>query len=222
MMKIANLFRMTNISKILLLQCIESTPLTGEYWMIIEDQAFLWWYDLAIWSPPTPSPSPVSKLSLLLSLFVCHRSSLPTDGWGGGGGRGAKSSDHEKALSSIKHSILSDHKPIYVTVWRHWVKFSGFLCASGRGIRGGGGTPLFHRAQGHLSWAWPLGLYRVGPAPLKKSGKFGWDDEWFSLSSTRILNLIHHILPSGKFSQFVLKVCSGLKWAFCVGGLIPS
>jgi hypothetical protein len=40
----------------------------------IKDQAFLQSYDLAP-SPPYP-PSPVSKLSLFLSIPVCRRSSL--------------------------------------------------------------------------------------------------------------------------------------------------
>jgi len=51
----------------------------------IEGQPFLWWYDSA---PRPPSPSPVSKLSLLHSLPVCRRSSLLA---GEGGGRGAES-----------------------------------------------------------------------------------------------------------------------------------
>jgi hypothetical protein len=55
-------------------------------------------------------PSPVSKLSLFLSLPVCHRSSLLSEGGGPGGGRGgggAKLYDGEKAWSSINHSIFS-------------------------------------------------------------------------------------------------------------------
>ena len=54
-----------------------------------------------IWLLPRPPsfPSPVSKLSLFLSLHVCRRSSLPNGG--------AKSYDSERAWSSINHSILS-------------------------------------------------------------------------------------------------------------------
>jgi hypothetical protein len=48
---------------------------------------------------PLP-PSPVSKLSLFLSLPVCCRSSLLT---GEGGGRGAESYDRKKAWSSINN-----------------------------------------------------------------------------------------------------------------------
>jgi hypothetical protein len=59
-----------------------------------EDQAFSPSYDLA---------SPLSKLSLLLSLPICRRSSLLT-------GRGWDRSQitREKAWSVINHSILSD------------------------------------------------------------------------------------------------------------------
>jgi hypothetical protein len=66
---------------------------------------------IMIWLPP---PSAANKLSLLLSLPVCRRSSFLTGverggrGGGGGGGGGAKSYDSEKALSSVNHSILSD------------------------------------------------------------------------------------------------------------------
>ncbi len=67
----------------------------------IEDQALLRSYDQAPHPPPHPSTSPISKLSLLLSLSVCRRSSLLTKG--GGGGRGAKSYDREKAWPSIIH-----------------------------------------------------------------------------------------------------------------------
>jgi hypothetical protein len=61
--------------------------------------------------PPPFSTSPVSKLSLFLSLFYVtvspvDSSSLLT-GVGGGRGRGAKSYDREKAWPSIHHSILS-------------------------------------------------------------------------------------------------------------------
>ncbi len=56
-------------------------------------------------------PSPVSKLSLFLSLPMCRPSSLLKRG--GGGGEGAESYDGEKALSSINHSILPFCIPKY-------------------------------------------------------------------------------------------------------------
>ncbi len=72
-----------------------------------EGQAFLRSYD----SAPNPSP-PVSKLTLFISLQVCHRSRLLT-GEGGGevGGRGAESYDPNKASLSINRSILSGLLP---------------------------------------------------------------------------------------------------------------
>ncbi len=57
--------------------------------------------------PPFPS-SPVSKLSLFLSLTGGR-------GAGGGGGRGAESYDRKKAWSSINHSKLSGSKPQHVS-----------------------------------------------------------------------------------------------------------
>ncbi len=64
--------------------------------------AFLWFG-----SSPTPSPtSPFSKLSLLLSLPVCCRSSLMT-GRGRAYRGGAESYDNEKAWSSINYSLSS-------------------------------------------------------------------------------------------------------------------
>ncbi len=57
--------------------------------------------------PLTPFP-PVKKLSLFLSLPVCHLSSLLTGVEGRGwGGRGALSYDRKKAWPSIYRSILS-------------------------------------------------------------------------------------------------------------------
>ncbi len=67
-----------------------------------EDQAFPQSY-----KAPRPSPSlsfPVSKLSPFLSLHEFRRSRLLT----GGGGRGDKSYNREKARPSINHSILSE------------------------------------------------------------------------------------------------------------------
>jgi hypothetical protein len=62
----------------------------------VEDQASRTSYDLV----PSPTPSsPVSKLSLFLSLTV-----PPVEGKGGGG---AESYDCEKVWSSINHIILS-------------------------------------------------------------------------------------------------------------------
>ncbi len=65
-------------------------------------------YSVVVWfsSSPTPSPSPVSNLSLFLSLPVCRRWSWLTERGGGRRG-GAKSCDREKAWPSINHSILS-------------------------------------------------------------------------------------------------------------------
>ncbi len=53
-----------------------------------------------------PPPSPVSKLSLSFSVFLCVAGRAYTDGRGGGG-RGAESCDRKKVWSSINHSILS-------------------------------------------------------------------------------------------------------------------
>ncbi len=77
----------------------------------IEDQAFLWSYDLD--SPPSPPlpTSPVSKVSLFLDLPVRSRV----------GGMGAKSYDREKAWSSTNHSILSGVCIRLSTV--HWVPY---------------------------------------------------------------------------------------------------
>jgi hypothetical protein len=68
----------------------------------MEDQAFSPTYGLASPSTPSSSPSPVSKLSLLLSLSVCRKSSNLAYGRGGG-----ISNDGEKAWSSASHSTLS-------------------------------------------------------------------------------------------------------------------
>ncbi len=59
-------------------------PPRKHYMIYIEDQAFSPPYDLA---PPHPlPPSPVSKLSLFLSLSVCRQSSFLTRGGGEGEG----------------------------------------------------------------------------------------------------------------------------------------
>jgi hypothetical protein len=73
----------------------------------IEDQAFLRSYDSApLLAHPLFLSSPVSKLPLFS--VSCESSVELTDGrWGGGGGRGAKPYDREKAWLSINHSILS-------------------------------------------------------------------------------------------------------------------
>jgi hypothetical protein len=56
---------------------------------------------------PRPLPSsPVSKLSIFLSLSVCRRSRLLKEG--GGGGRGAEFYDRMKARPSINRSMLSE------------------------------------------------------------------------------------------------------------------
>jgi hypothetical protein len=59
--------------------------------------------------PRYPPPSPVSKLSLFLSLPVFRQSSLLTREreWGEGGGQRTESYDGgERAWPSINHSIL--------------------------------------------------------------------------------------------------------------------
>jgi hypothetical protein len=59
-------------------------------------------------SPISFPLSPVRKLSLLLSLPVCRRSSLLTGEEGGGGGGGAKSYDGERKpgpLYIIQYSL---------------------------------------------------------------------------------------------------------------------
>jgi hypothetical protein len=56
---------------------------------------------------PRPPPSTVSKLSIFLSFPVRCFSVEFTDEKGGGGGRGAKSYEREKAWPSINHSIFS-------------------------------------------------------------------------------------------------------------------
>jgi hypothetical protein len=87
------------------------------------DQAFSPPYDLA--TRPLLPLSPVSKLSLLLSLPVCHRSSLPTGG--GEVGWGAISYDGEKARPSINHSIMNSlSRSIKRTriLWFKWISDS--------------------------------------------------------------------------------------------------
>jgi hypothetical protein len=67
------------------------------------------------WLLPHPSPpSPVSKLSVFLSLPVCHLSSFLT-GEAGGCRGGAKSYDHEKALPLliIQHSLVDNLRNDY-------------------------------------------------------------------------------------------------------------
>ncbi len=74
-----------------------------------------------------PLPPPVNKLPLFLSLLVCRRSVLLTEG-GKGGGR-AKSYDNEKAWSSIYHSILSAP-----TIWCHGSHYYAVLCRGNGGL----------------------------------------------------------------------------------------
>ncbi len=90
----------------------------GIEWFI-EDQANLRSYDLAPRPPPSTfsrqevvsrllsHPLTISCLSFSVFLFLC----VPGRGYrferGGGGGRGAKSYDREKAWSSINQSLLS-------------------------------------------------------------------------------------------------------------------
>jgi hypothetical protein len=63
----------------------------------VEDQASLQSYDT------TPLPLTRQQVYLFLSLPVCRRSRLTTEGGGGG----EKSYDRENARTSINHSILS-------------------------------------------------------------------------------------------------------------------
>ncbi len=79
----------------------------------MEHQAF----HAVVWFGSSPTPTPVSKLSLVLSLPVSRRSSLVTQEGGGSGG-GDKSYDGEKAWSSINHSILFGLKILSMShVW---------------------------------------------------------------------------------------------------------
>jgi len=71
--------------------------------LFIEDQAFSPSYDLA----PPPPPSPVSKLSLFLSLPMYRRSSLLAGEGGIGGKRRIQINDGEKACYFKIHSTLS-------------------------------------------------------------------------------------------------------------------
>ncbi len=68
---------------------------------------FLRSYDSSPRQPSSPPTSPFHKLSLFLSIFVCHRLSLLTGEWGEGSTRGTKSYDREKSWPSLNHSILS-------------------------------------------------------------------------------------------------------------------
>jgi hypothetical protein len=91
--------------KTLTLYLRSGTLQTREYWMIYRGPGFL----EAVWFSSLPTlfpPSPVSKLSLFLGLFLCFASrAYWREGWGGE--RGAKSYDREKAWPSISYSILS-------------------------------------------------------------------------------------------------------------------
>jgi hypothetical protein len=78
----------------------ENIP-TAEFGMTSAETAcwaFVRSNDLAPCPPHSPSPPPVSNMSLCLSLPVCRRSSFML-GEGGGGGRGAESRDPEKTYS---------------------------------------------------------------------------------------------------------------------------
>jgi hypothetical protein len=86
-------------------QCAESIE-----WFI-EDHRLSCGRTIRLLFHPLP-PSPVSKLILFFSLFVCRRSSLLMVDGGGGG---AKSCDREKAWSSISQSILSG--TVYIAVF---------------------------------------------------------------------------------------------------------
>jgi hypothetical protein len=73
-------------------------------------------------SSPTPYPPHPSVITLSLSSYVLLVEL--TDGEGGGGGRGAKSYDGEKAWSSTKHSILSGVNSCYSNSVSDTVKLS--------------------------------------------------------------------------------------------------
>jgi hypothetical protein len=79
-----------------------------EYWVIYRGLGFL----VVVWfgSPPTPFPPLLSASCLSLSVFLCDAGRAywrKKGGRGWPGGRGAKSYDHENALPSINHLILS-------------------------------------------------------------------------------------------------------------------
>ncbi len=82
---------------------IERSPGSESKWFI-KDQTFLPSYDLA--PLPPIAPSPVSKVSLFLSLSVC-RAYWQKGGTGGGSRGRSESYEREKSWSSINHSILS-------------------------------------------------------------------------------------------------------------------
>ncbi len=85
----------------------------------IEGQAFLRLFDLAL---PLPPPSPVPSASCpSLSVFLCVADRAYC--WERGGRRWgrARSYDHEKAWSSINHSVLSGwgYVGVEVYMWPH-------------------------------------------------------------------------------------------------------
>ncbi len=95
--------------KIFVFRLLSWIVLSREYRMIYRGPGFL--AVVRCGSSPALSPLPsFCNLSLFLSLPARCQSSFLTEevgDWGGGGGRGAKSYDGEKAWSSINHSILS-------------------------------------------------------------------------------------------------------------------
>ncbi len=77
---------------------------TREHWLIYRGPGFL----AVAWFGSTSTPPPSPPPQQLVSPFQSSQSPVElTDGRGGGGGRGAKSNDIEKAWPSINHSILS-------------------------------------------------------------------------------------------------------------------
>jgi hypothetical protein len=106
---------------------------TREYWMIYRGPGFL----AVLWFGSSPT-----LLTLFLSLPVSPVELI--DGRRGGGGRGAQSYFHEKARSSINHSIPSGLLDIYFfdiflssLVWSIELELLGvqMICV-GPGVRG--------------------------------------------------------------------------------------
>jgi hypothetical protein len=80
-------------------------PFTIEYWMAIEDQAFLKSYELTPPEPPSPLLQSTSCLSF--SVFLCVSGRACWRERGEGDRAGAKSYLGEKAWFFINHFILS-------------------------------------------------------------------------------------------------------------------
>jgi hypothetical protein len=89
---------------------IEKGPHTESIKWFIKDRVFSLSYDLA--PPPNPAPSPVSKLCLSFSVFLCVAGR--DYWWGRGGGGGAITYEGETAWSSTNHSIHSALTDVWI------------------------------------------------------------------------------------------------------------